>query len=82
MDITIGTHELAAAWPKLSKEVQQAIYIAVMEGRLLAKDLEVDALRHQVEVLEEAIRMPDGFSRAPTNEAADALAARPMINEV
>lgn len=82
MDITIGAHELSAAWPKLPKEVQQAVYIAVLEGRLLAKDMELGGLRHQVEVLEEAVRMPEGFTRAPTNEAADALAARTVINEV
>lgn len=80
MDTNIAAHEIAQAWPKLSREVQQAVYIAILEGRLAARELENESLRHQIGVLEEAVKMPEGFTRAPNNEVADA--ARTVINEV
>lgn len=85
--MNIETHELIAAWPKLPREVQQSAYIAVLEGRLLAREMEVNDLRHQIEVLEQAVKMPEGFARTnhstpDEREFVESQLRLPVINEV
>jgi hypothetical protein len=63
MDVTIGTHELSGVWPKLDERTKQAIYIAVLERRIEEANAANLALGHQVEVLEEAVKMPEGYAR-------------------
>lgn len=70
MNMDISTHELLAALPKLDDRTKQAIYIVVLEERarnvelqLALKDEEIARFQHQIEVLEEAVKMPEGFAR-------------------
>lgn len=65
--MNISTEEVAAVWPTLDERTQQAVYIKILEHRLAAKDQEVAMSRHQIELLEQAVKQP---------------AALPVINEV
>lgn len=66
----IATDELLAAWPKLDERTKQAVYIAVLEERLKEAEAaktglrnQIAVLEHQIEVLEEAVKMPEGYAR-------------------
>lgn len=59
----IRTEELMEAWPKLDERTKQAIYIAVLEERLKEAEAAKTGLRHQIAVLEEAVKMPEGYAR-------------------
>ena len=59
----IRTEELMEAWPKLDERTKQAIYIAVREERLKEAEAAKTGLRHQIAVLEEAVKMPEGYAR-------------------
>lgn len=66
----IRTEELMEAWPKLDERTKQAIYIAVLEERLKEAEAaktglrnQIAVLEHQIEVLEEAVKMPEGYAR-------------------
>lgn len=66
----IKIEELMEILPRLDERTKQAIYIAVLEERLVAtnrlldmQDKQMAAMRHEVEVLEEAVKMPEGFAR-------------------
>lgn len=63
MDVTIGTHELSGVWPRLDERTKQAIYIAVLERRIEEAVATNQTLIHQIKVLEEAVKMPEGYAR-------------------
>lgn len=59
----IRTEELMEAWPKLDERTKQAIYIAVLERRIEEAVATNQTLCHQIAVLEEAVKMPEGYAR-------------------
>lgn len=56
MDIT--PQELAAAWPRIPEQNRLAIVVRILEDRLAERDAEIAGLRHQIEVLEQAVKAP------------------------
>lgn len=58
----MSTDEVAAVFPTLELTVRQAIYIAVLERRNAEMDIEAERLRHHIDILEQATRMPEGIS--------------------
>lgn len=59
----ISAEEFAQIWHRMPKEHQQGFMLALLEHRMEAKDAEIGKLRHQIAVLEEAVKMPNGFAR-------------------
>lgn len=54
----ITTEELVAVWPTLDTVTKQAITIAVLRRRLEDSGSELAQARHQIELLEQAVKNP------------------------
>ena len=54
----ITAEELVAVWPQLDVTTKQAVTIAVLQRRLSTAAAALAEARHQIEVLEQAVRQP------------------------
>lgn len=54
----ITAEELVAVWPQLDVTTKQAITIAVLQRRLSTSGAALAEARHQIEVLEQAVKAP------------------------
>lgn len=63
--VRFGETDIAAVWGQLDERTQLAIYCKVLEGRVVnleatvaQRDEVIDGMRHQIELLEQAVKEP------------------------
>ena len=67
--MNLSVEEVAAVWPLLDEATKLAVYTKVLEARLDQADRKLADAQHQISVLEQAVKMPEGYAR--TNHSTE-----------